>query len=521
MSFSQPLGRCQHPGWVEPETNPMTKNRATAKLLCVATALALLITQGSAATTGPQLPNPGSVSMTRQQQIQLGLQAAQQVYQQMPVLPDSSPETQYIRQLGQKLVAVVPAQYSWPYEFHVVAQKEINAFALPGGQLFINVGTITAASNEAELVGVMAHEMSHVYMQHSAKQAAKTQTAATIAGIAGAILGAATGGSVLGQLAQAGIQFGAQGVILKYSREDEAQADAVGAIIMYKAGYNPQALADFFQKLGAQGGAPPQFLSDHPNPGNREQAIQQEIASWPPKTYAASGQAFERARQEAMSVKVYSAQEIAAGAKTGEWTRLNQQNGAVFTPTSGTVGVTPTSASQSASVPPVALQSVLPSSQMVRNNVGPLSLSRPENWQVTMPAQSGQSVQIAPAAGVSGENVGYGVVLNAVRPQKGQSNIDQVTADLVRAMQSGGGDLRPVGNAEKIKVAGVQGRSQNMQSTSPFPDAGGQPQQERDWLVTVPRPDGSVVYFVFVAPQAQFNRFQPTFNAMLKSVRFQ
>ena len=174
--------------------------------------------------------------MSRQQQIQLGFQAAAQVYQQMPVLPDSSPETQYIRKLGAKLAATIPAQYSWPFEFHVIPQKEINAFALPGGPMFVNVGTITAASSEAELAGVMAHEMSHVYMQHSAKQAGKTQTTAAIAGIAGAILGAVTGGSMLGQLAQAGIQFGAQGVILKYSRGDEAQADAVGAIIMYKAG---------------------------------------------------------------------------------------------------------------------------------------------------------------------------------------------------------------------------------------------------------------------------------------------
>jgi beta-barrel assembly-enhancing protease len=113
--------------------------------------------------------------MTRDQQMQLGFQAASQVYQQMPVLPDSSPETQYIRKLGQKLVATIPSEYSWPFEFHVVPQKEINAFALPGGPMFVNIGTITAASNEAELAGVMAHEMSHVYMQHSAKQAGKAE----------------------------------------------------------------------------------------------------------------------------------------------------------------------------------------------------------------------------------------------------------------------------------------------------------------------------------------------------------
>src|SRR5947209_5303234 len=110
---------------------------------------------------GPQFPNPGKPGMSREQQHALGLQAAAQVYQQMPVLPDSSPETKYIQQLGKKLAATIPSEYSWPFEFHVVAQKEINAFALPGGPMFVNVGTITAAANEAQLAGVMAHEMSH------------------------------------------------------------------------------------------------------------------------------------------------------------------------------------------------------------------------------------------------------------------------------------------------------------------------------------------------------------------------
>ena len=121
----------------------------------------------------PQLPVPGHVGMSREEQIQLGRKAATEVYKQMPVLPDSDPITQYVRRLGKRLVDQIPPKYTWPYEFHVVKQKEINAFALPGGPMFINVGTITAAKNEAQLAGVMAHEMSHVYMQHSAKQSGK------------------------------------------------------------------------------------------------------------------------------------------------------------------------------------------------------------------------------------------------------------------------------------------------------------------------------------------------------------
>jgi predicted Zn-dependent protease len=298
----------------------------------------LLATQAYPQSSSPEFPDPGNAHMSRENQRTLGLQAASQVYEQMPILPDNSPETQYIRQLGQKLVANIPPQRSWPFEFHVVAQKEINAFALPGGPMFVNIGTITAAANEAELAGVMAHEMSHVYMQHSAKQAHKAETTGILAGIAEATLGATEGGKaggMVGQLGDMGIQMGSQGFMLKYSRSDESQADAVGAMILYKAGYNPQALANFFKTLEAQGGkAPPQWLSDHPDPGNREQAIEKEIRNWPPKNYASDSPAFQKARQQAMGVKAYTGQEIAQGAKSGAWAALNKKNGATFRPTS-------------------------------------------------------------------------------------------------------------------------------------------------------------------------------------------
>src|SRR5262252_2897156 len=225
----------------------------------VVLAVSWMAVQSFAQSAAPQFPDPGNAHMSRENQHALGLKAAAQVYQQMPVLPDTSPETQYVRKLGQKLVATIPPQYSWPFEFHVVAQKEINAFALPGGQMFVNIGTITAAANEAELAGVMGHEMSHVYMQHAAKQASKAQTTSLLAGIAQVALGV-TGvgdkaGGLVGQLGQMGIQMGAEGMMMKFSRGDESQADAVGAVIMYKAGYNPQSMADFFQLLASQGGS--------------------------------------------------------------------------------------------------------------------------------------------------------------------------------------------------------------------------------------------------------------------------
>lgn len=270
----------------------------------------------------PQLPDPGSTGVSKEQQEQLGQQTVAEVYKQMPVLPDGSPETQYVQRLGAKLVSVIPQENSWPYQFHVIPQKEINAFALPGGPIFVNIGTITAAASEAQLAGVMAHEISHIYMQHSIKQMKKQQLQQTLVGLLGAVLSQSSGTGA--GLARLGIGIGSGILSLKYSRGDEAQADSVGAVLMYKAGYQPVELAQFFQTLEQQGGAGgPNFLSDHPNPGNRVAAIQQEIQGWPPVNSQVNNQAFLRVRGQAQTVKAYTAQEIAQGAKDNTWSGQN------------------------------------------------------------------------------------------------------------------------------------------------------------------------------------------------------
>jgi len=157
---------------------------------------------------------------------------------------------------------------------------------------------------------------------------------------------------------------------------------------------------------------------------------------------------------------------------------------------------------------------------MVNENLGPFSIAHPANWEVVPPQQQGNSVTIAPRAGLNNNGVGYGVVINGVRPQNGSGDIDQITSQLIQQMQQGGGDLQQVGSTQPITVGGIRGRSVNMESTSPFPAANGQPQKERDWLVTLPQRDGSVVYLVFVAPKSEFSQFKPTFDNMLRSLQF-
>src|SRR5215469_9867475 len=149
-----------------------------------------------------------------------------------------------------------------------------------------------------------------------------------------------------------------------------------------------------------------------------------------------------------------------------------------------------------------------------------MRISRPDNWQVAMPKQQGDSLTIAPQAGVAGSAVGYGVVINEVAPPNGkQLTIDQITAQLVQDMEGSGG-VHSVGKPQTITINGVQGRAVVMQSQSPFRNPSGQPQSERDWLVTIPQHDGSAIFMVFVAPEAEFSIFQPTYEAMLKSVQF-
>lgn len=477
----------------------------------IALTLTFLLTQPLALlaqTSSPQLPEPGKTSMNREQQEKLGLQAAGEVYKQMPVLPDSSPESRYIQQLGKKLQAVIPQDKSWPYQFHVIPSADINAFALPGGPIFVNLATITAADNESQLAGVLAHEMSHVYMQHSAKQAPKQNVAQIIAGVAGAVLPQ----SGVGNLGRMGIQLGAGTMLMKYSRGDEAQADAVGAVIMYRAGYNPQGMADFFETLQKKYGAGgPQFLSDHPNPGNRTAAVQQEIKNWPPKEYTAGTGSFARVKEEAGKVKAYSAQEIANGAKSGEWAQQNKKNGAI--PASLPIAASESGENTATGATDVSFGQVKPSSNFVPLQKEGFSIAYPDNWKV---AGDENTTLIAPPSGSAESGISYGVIMGVNRNSGG--SLDDATRQLAQNLQQDNPGMRIAGEVKKVEANGVEGRSLELAGNSPLQE-NGQPLPERDWLVAIPRPQGDLLYLVFVSPERNFDQLRPTYQKMLESLQ--
>lgn len=212
--------------------------------------------------------------------VRAGQQAAAEITRQLPLLPENSQVDNYVESVGRRLVAAIPRQFQHPefrYTFSVVNARDINAFALPGGPMFVNRGMIEAARNEGEMAGVMAHEISHVALRHGTAQATRqSNPGVQLGAIGGAILGAIIGGNVGGVISQ-GTQLGLGAYLLKYSREYETQADILGAQIMARAGYDPRDLANMFRTIERQGGGSgPEWLSSHPNPGNRYERINEE-----------------------------------------------------------------------------------------------------------------------------------------------------------------------------------------------------------------------------------------------------
>jgi predicted Zn-dependent protease len=246
---------------------------------------------------------PHRNSFTPAQDVRLGREAAAEVRQQLPMLNDG-PTDAVVERIGRRLLAAVSPRFQQPafrYTFDVVNLREINAFALPGGPMFLNRGMLQAARTDDEVAGVMAHELSHVLLRHGTLQAAKAQKF-QLGAFAGQVLGSIVGGTKGAIIAQ-GSQIGLGTYVMKYSRGYEREADLLGAQIMARAGYDPRQMANMFRTIQQQGGARgPEWLSDHPDPGNRYTAINREASSLRVNGRADTGPAFEsvHARLERM-----------------------------------------------------------------------------------------------------------------------------------------------------------------------------------------------------------------------------
>jgi hypothetical protein len=459
------------------------------RLLAFLLAAAIAIAPGCASKRIAQNPSTGRFDVqpdgynafSPEQEIQIGQQAAAEAARELPILPENDPVSQYVRQLGQKLAAQAPG-FDFPYSFRVVNQKEINAFALPGGPIFVNLGTIRAADDEGELAGVIAHEISHVALRHATSNISKQQIAQVPLAILGGVLGQGTGA----QLARLGISLGANSIFLKYSRDAEREADLMGAQIMYDAGFNPYSMVEFFSKLEKEGGSGvPQFLSDHPNPGNRERDVAQAIAKFPKKNFGRKDSPqFERVKQLAAKMNPLSAEQIAQRQRE-----------------------------QQARVQRAAEAEIRPSGEFRELDHRAFRIAYPSNWQVFGDANS--AVTIAPRAGVSQDAIAYGVVISGYRPRTPES-LEMATRELAATIAQSNPGMRVEG-AQQATVGGLPAMSVVMVGPSPVTSGDGQPVAERDTLVTVQRPDGTVLFLVFIAPEAHMSLMSPAFTEMLRS----
>ena len=218
------------------------------------------------------------ITMDTDQEVALGLQSAPQMAEQMGGLDPSDEVQRLVQKVGEHVVQGSEA-HGTPYQFHFYALSDpqtVNAFALPGGPVFITRGLLDRLENEAELAGVLGHEAGHVVGRHTAEQIARSRLAQGLIGAAG-VAGANDQNS--GERSAAMAAFVAQMVSLRYGRHDEIQADTLGMRFMSEAGYDPRALIQVMRILSeATGpGRQPEFLSTHPDPGNRSGIIQAAI----------------------------------------------------------------------------------------------------------------------------------------------------------------------------------------------------------------------------------------------------
>ena len=430
-------------------------------------------------------PNNYSV----QQDVELGREAAAEARKQLPMLNDDRVNG-YLEDVGERLVEAIPAEFrhsGFRYSFDVVNQKEINAFALPGGPMFVNRGMIESARNEAQMAGVMAHEICHVALRHGTAQATKGQKF-QIGAVAGQILGAIVGGAA-GAVISQGSQFGLGAYFLKYGREYERQADLCGAQIMARAGYDPREMANMFKLIQEQGGrSGPEWLSSHPDPGNRSSAITSEASMLRVQGNADTGQFSSiQSRLRGMS-PAYTAEQIAKGqARTS--TRPVGTGGRV-------VNVAP---------PSGRLRTHTPSDF--------LRISVPENWAQL---NDGDGITYAPEGGFFEADNGQPAFTHGVQvgvAQDGTGNLERDTQQLIQNFARGNPQLRPAGKARRDSLGGRRGITQPLSNISEVTG-----QREYVSLSTTQLRDGSVLYMIGVAPQSEASTYESAFRRVRQSL---
>jgi hypothetical protein len=438
--------------------------------------------------------------------VKLGREAAQQAEQQFPILRDRQ-ATDYLSSVGQRLVDAIPPEFQHPefhYYFKILNVSDINAFALPGGPMYVNRGTIDAARNEGELAGVMAHELSHVALRHGTAQATKAQKYAIGAGIAG-ILGSILAGPAGGQLAQAPVV----GYFLHYSREYETEADLLGARIMSRAGYDPHDLANMFKTIErVSGGGGGGWFSDHPNPKNRYEKINQEAESLHVEHQLTDNTEFRRVQEKLRGLpRAPSTEEVVRSGR-----RYPNDNGSPRNRRDPDNGRYPDNQRDPDNLPLGRVDD--PSLRyQIYPELGFLRLKVPDNWRELRESDSVWFVPEGATGQVTGQQVfTHGMNFGVVHAQG--KTVRVANDEKVSELLQGNRRMRQVGRSQGTNVGTRYWMRSEFTNVNEATGA-----TETIALLATPLRNGDVLFITMLAPQSDSARFQSAFTNVLNSVQ--
>jgi Zn-dependent protease with chaperone function len=452
-----------------------------------------------------------------EQDVEIGRQSAGQIEQQMPLLSDRQVEA-YLNAIGKRLAQNAGGP-GFPYTFRVVNASDINAFALPGGPIYINRGIIDNARNEGEVAGVLAHEIAHVALRHGTHQASKAYAAQAGLNILGGLLGGRIGQNTASIINAVG-GFGLNALFLRFSREMETQADVRGAQILAASGYSPADMISFFQTLArVDKSKKTNWLSDHPAPPDRVARINKEaqllrVAQTPTTNVAELNQIKSR-----MRTSYGTAPTMAQIARSGP-----------------AAGRTTSSTARQRSTGPEPATSVAAPSTSLRtytSRSGVYRIAYPSNWQVYEEGTTG--VTIAPSGGIGNVNgrteVVYGAVINHYEPfgatagrgmfSSGGTGVytevtlESATDDLLGQIQQTSPYLRAIRNStQRFNISGGTALAASLRGTNPNTRI-----QERVTVVTRKLEDDHLIYMLFVTPEREASQYANLLNAMVRSIQ--
>ena len=423
---------------------------------------------------------PGWNLFTTQQDIDMGRAVADEAERTLALLNQSNANT-YIDALGKQLAVYAPGT-KYPYQFKIIDDENINMYALPGGFIYISRGLIDAAQNEPELAGALAHEIAHVALRHGTAEVSRAYADqapnATRARV-----------NVRDVMSRMNIHFDPDSIVLNYSREQERQADIVATQIMVDAKFDPRQMSNLFQALqDDRSNRTAGLFINHPEVTNRAAIVRGELQNvgGVPRDLRGDSPDFHSVKER------YLVSDANAGA------------GGVF----GTPDQ--------------------PSTRMTSYQGRDIAFRYPDNWRVS---EDGDSISVAPDRGFVNGSMAYGMTISIFQPQDryfgrnsfqtgprsstNPTNLSKATDQLLDHLRESNPNMTVAWTDQRRRVDGRAAITMQLTNDSPL---GG---RETDWLVTVMVSDGSLRYFVGVAPEREFSQYQPAFEDIVASVRLE